>query len=383
MQDENVSPENVPSPEASPAPPTPVGMLLAQARVAHGWDVDEVDRITHISPGWVVSVENGDWKRYPSMVYARGHVRAYADALGLDVPIILGQFQKEWDAAVVPDASEPSLGHHGGGAFVGTAQRQKSALLLAIFAVLVAAVGVAFWYGISSRSNGVDDRTMVNPPPASIGKSSPAIPAVPPVPASAGKDLSAGKSVPVPPPPPAPTTLPAPLPSAPVSSPAPVPPAIPAAKDERTSPPQKPTLVVRMVAIKNNWVTVTVDNGPLHKFHLQPGEGRVFSGKSFLTFSTGAGNGLVVFVNGRRLGLAGNSDAPVYRRHLNRLSVQPGNHRPAALPKIPAPPVSGPSILPSGGGPTPHPSVSPGASLPGGTVNPVLPSHSLTGASAL
>ena len=85
-----------------------VATILLRSREAKGLTVDDVDSVTHISPGWVSVMERGDWSQYPSMVYARGHVKVYAEFLGLDVPSIIAQFQRDWAATVSPEPVEPN-----------------------------------------------------------------------------------------------------------------------------------------------------------------------------------------------------------------------------------------------------------------------------------
>ena len=85
-----------------------VATILLRSREAKGLTVDDVDSVTHISPGWVSVMERGDWSQYPSMVYARGHVKVYAEFLGLDVPFMLAQFQRDWATTVSPEPVEPN-----------------------------------------------------------------------------------------------------------------------------------------------------------------------------------------------------------------------------------------------------------------------------------
>lgn len=80
-------------------------------------------------------------------------------------------------------------------------------------------------------------------------------------------------------------------------------------------------LTLRMVGLKSVWVVVSVDDGTVRHFRLNPGDERTLVGKNFMTFSTQSGDGLALFLNGKRLGLAGPTSAPVLHRRLNRQSL--------------------------------------------------------------
>src|SRR5690349_19424546 len=80
-----------------------VGAQLAQARIARGLSVEDVYRRTNIRPGIVSALESDDIAPSGGAVYARGHVRSIASALGLDVRALL----KAFDAANGTDSPPP------------------------------------------------------------------------------------------------------------------------------------------------------------------------------------------------------------------------------------------------------------------------------------
>lgn len=84
----------------------------------------------------------------------------------------------------------------------------------------------------------------------------------------------------------------------------------------------KPSLTLKMVALKSTWVVISVDDGTVRRFHMKSGESQTLSGKNFMTFSTGSGNGLVLFLNGKRIGLAGLTSDPVMHRRISRASLR-------------------------------------------------------------
>ncbi len=98
----------------------PVGARLAKARIAHGLSVDDVCRRTNIRPVVVRALESGDIGPSGGGVYARGHVRALAQALGIDAGPLLAAFDATYHTGAVPppvlvpdtDAAEVSLRPH-------------------------------------------------------------------------------------------------------------------------------------------------------------------------------------------------------------------------------------------------------------------------------
>lgn len=93
----------------------PVGAQLARARVAHGFSVDDLQRRTNIRPSVISALERDDIRPSGGVVYARGHLRALAQALGLDPTPLLAAFDASHGTASPPvlvpdtDAAEVSL----------------------------------------------------------------------------------------------------------------------------------------------------------------------------------------------------------------------------------------------------------------------------------
>ena len=95
----------------------PVGAQLAKARLAHGMSIDDVCRRTNIRPAVIQALENGDIGPSGGAVYARGHVRVLAQALGLAAGPLLAAFDAAYHTNFPPppvlvpdtDAAEVSL----------------------------------------------------------------------------------------------------------------------------------------------------------------------------------------------------------------------------------------------------------------------------------
>lgn len=124
--------------------PGPVGAELAKARAANGMSIDDVCRRTNIRPVVVRALENGDIAPSGGAVYARGHVRTLAQALGLPDGPLLAAFDKTHATnsppppVLVPDtdAAEVSLRP-------STAPMRGPRWPLAMAAVLIVVITIA------------------------------------------------------------------------------------------------------------------------------------------------------------------------------------------------------------------------------------------------
>ena len=69
-----------------------IGQLLLQARIDRGLTSREVSDLTRITPETMRRVEAGQFEQCGGDVYARGHIRAYAQAVGLDPEPLLERY---------------------------------------------------------------------------------------------------------------------------------------------------------------------------------------------------------------------------------------------------------------------------------------------------
>lgn len=72
----------MPGPSSSPT--TSVGARLKEARTARSWTVARAAQATKLHPDVIVKLEENRIEELPSLAYAKGFVRIYARALGLD-----------------------------------------------------------------------------------------------------------------------------------------------------------------------------------------------------------------------------------------------------------------------------------------------------------
>ncbi|WP_290586738.1 RodZ domain-containing protein [Alicyclobacillus sp.] len=61
-----------------------LGDRLREQRLRQGMDLDTLQAVTKIRKRYLEAIEAGDWSVLPGDVYARGFVRSYAEAVGLD-----------------------------------------------------------------------------------------------------------------------------------------------------------------------------------------------------------------------------------------------------------------------------------------------------------
>jgi len=69
-----------------------IGQLLLQARIDRGLTSREVSDLTRITPETMRRVEAGQFEQCGGDVYARGHIRAYAQAVGLNPEPLLERY---------------------------------------------------------------------------------------------------------------------------------------------------------------------------------------------------------------------------------------------------------------------------------------------------
>jgi len=75
-----------------------VGQRLAEARFKKGLNLEDVSQGTKIKTEFLAAIEEGDFEKLPSFVYAQGFVRNYAKFVGLPEKETLALFRREFDS---------------------------------------------------------------------------------------------------------------------------------------------------------------------------------------------------------------------------------------------------------------------------------------------
>jgi cytoskeletal protein RodZ len=82
-----------------------LGEFLKSERLKRGMTLEEIQEITKIRTRYLKAIEDGDFSVMPAMVYAKGFVKSYAEALGLDGNEIVKKYEhlfKEKEEEVIP-----------------------------------------------------------------------------------------------------------------------------------------------------------------------------------------------------------------------------------------------------------------------------------------
>lgn len=84
-----------------------IGRALQQARIAAGLTVDEVSASTRVRIPIVHAIEEDDFTRCGGDVYARGHIRTLARAVGLDPAALIEQYDADHGGRPAPTPAAP------------------------------------------------------------------------------------------------------------------------------------------------------------------------------------------------------------------------------------------------------------------------------------
>jgi cytoskeletal protein RodZ len=76
---------------------TKAGEKLQKARLEKGLTLEDVAKSTKIKVEFLSYIENGEYEKLPSVSYAHGFVRNYAEFLGLPEKQIMALFRREFD----------------------------------------------------------------------------------------------------------------------------------------------------------------------------------------------------------------------------------------------------------------------------------------------
>ncbi|MCX4983858.1 helix-turn-helix domain-containing protein [Streptomyces sp. NBC_00572] len=84
-----------------------IGRALQQTRIAAGLTVEEVSASTRVRIPIVQAIEEDDFSRCGGDVYARGHIRTLARAVGLDPAPLIEQYDAEHGGRPAPTPAAP------------------------------------------------------------------------------------------------------------------------------------------------------------------------------------------------------------------------------------------------------------------------------------
>jgi cytoskeletal protein RodZ len=76
-----------------------VGALLKEARVARGLTLAHIEQETKIREKFLVSIEANEFYKLPSLSYAKGFIRNYAEYLGISSDLAMAFFRRQTQEA--------------------------------------------------------------------------------------------------------------------------------------------------------------------------------------------------------------------------------------------------------------------------------------------
>jgi len=79
---------------------TTIGQQLSRARNGRGLTIEQAASATRIRVHYLRALETDDFGSLPSMVHARGFLRAYAEYLGLDPELLVGELEGKEETSV-------------------------------------------------------------------------------------------------------------------------------------------------------------------------------------------------------------------------------------------------------------------------------------------
>ncbi|MET9362459.1 helix-turn-helix domain-containing protein [Streptomyces sp. NPDC006632] len=156
-----------------------IGRVLQQARIAAGLTVDEVSSSTRVRIPIVHGIEQDDFSRCGGDVYARGHIRTFAQAVGLDPAPLVAQYDDEHGGRPEPTPAAPLF----------EAERirpeaRRPNWTAAMVAAIVVVVGFVGFTMFSGNDHGKGHPSVAEGPaqqkPSKSAAATPSKPAVPP-----------------------------------------------------------------------------------------------------------------------------------------------------------------------------------------------------------
>jgi cytoskeleton protein RodZ len=161
-----------------------VGETLTRARESSGLSVEDVSALTRIRGGLIRQIESDDFNGCGGAVYARGHLRSLAKAVGLDPAELVGDFDRshadEPGPALVP---VPAVDPHEAARADRKQPNWAAAMAVALIVICVLA-GVSL---LGNRHPSHPTANTTEPPVATTPTTPPASPAATPPPDSVAR----------------------------------------------------------------------------------------------------------------------------------------------------------------------------------------------------
>lgn len=132
-----------------------IGEMLQDTRRSYGMELEQVALILHVKPSLIAALEKGRLEDIPGgLVYAKGHLRSYAQYLGVNLATMLSLLMTETE--IKPVASVSSA--------YGERRRTRMAVVLSAVIMLLLAL---LWLTITSNQP-AQDVSLVKPLPDTL-----------------------------------------------------------------------------------------------------------------------------------------------------------------------------------------------------------------------
>ncbi len=271
-----------------------LGDYLKQAREKKGVSLEHLASQTKIQEHHLLALESEDFANLPAKVFAKGFVRSYAKALGLDEEEALQSFLQTSGTFYEQHQPEQTQPHVQVTLEAPPRQGMNWSL---IFGVIVIIAALSIWYGFpKQQETPITQSEPEKAPPIELIEE--------PIPHPTSQEsitpITPIDSVP---PPPAPQT---PIPAQPVAKPLPATPGKPPSPTspipavEETRPDRSQTLEIE--AIQLTWVVVKSDEEAPNEALLQPGQRITWQAENQFILTLGNAAGVVITLNGQLQG---------------------------------------------------------------------------------
>jgi cytoskeletal protein RodZ len=272
----------------------PFGKYLKKAREKKKLSLEQIASQTRIQETHLRALESEDFANLPAKVFAKGFVRSYAKALGLDEEEALQGFLET--SGTFYDQSQPEQPQPHTQVKLEAAPRPSIHWNLVVAALVVIAAG-AVWYGLPKQQE-----TPIALPEPEI--SSPAETTQEPIPPLSDSQESIAPLTPVdsvPTPPSSPISVPA------VPTPKPIPPPVEAIPPTAPTPPgleipADGSHTLEIEATQLTWVVVQSDKQAPNEALLQPGQRITWKANKQFLVTLGNAAGVVIRLNGETKG---------------------------------------------------------------------------------
>lgn len=285
-----------------------MGGFLQQARQKKRLSLEEVASQTRIQQKYLEALESEDFGNLPGKVFAKGFVRSYAKAIGLDEEEALQRFLDISKNFYEQNQLEQQ--HHHTTVQAEHRGKFNRNLVLVLFVVL--GIGLFYFLPSQQQSSETEDTPDLPSPQDRLEdqpSSTTGLPTPSPVPLKVDPSLATPSPDTVPEPSPAlsPETD-APLilqtiPEEPPIQTSPLSPARNPAPDESSQgSPQPGSYLLEIEATQLTWVVVRSDNQPSNEALLQPGQRITWKASKQFLLTLGNAAGVVIRLNGETQG---------------------------------------------------------------------------------